>query len=141
MKHLVCCRFDSFPTKDQIFRYLITQIFRFKDLLSPQVESGDVEVLERLTLVQVSEPGYFMAIIQTGMMTSGKPSCLSVARTSKPALATMVLMMSRWRLMLLSMGSSLQPCRAMLSLMMMTPFGRRLLLQRTRKSSRSLSVR
>lgn len=84
---------------------------------------------------------YFIAIIQTGMVMSGKPSCLSMARTSRPALAMMLSMMSRWRLMLLSMGSSLQPCRAILSFMMMTPFGRRLLLHRIRKSNRSLSVK
>lgn len=84
---------------------------------------------------------YFIAIIQTGMMISGKPSCLWTARTSRPAMATMLLMMSRWRLMLLSMGSSLQPCLAILSFIIMTPFGRRLFLQRIRKFIRSLSVR
>lgn len=84
---------------------------------------------------------YVMAIIQTGMMISGKPSCFSTARISRPALVMMVFMMSKWRLMLLSMGSSLHPCRAILSFMMMTPFGRRLFLQRNRKSIRSLSVK
>lgn len=82
-----------------------------------------------------------MAIIQTGTIVSGNPSCLSTARISRPALAMMHFMMSRWRLMLLSMGSSLQPCRAILSFIMMTPFGRRLFLQRNRKFVRSLSVR
>ncbi|TNN74767.1 hypothetical protein EYF80_015085 [Liparis tanakae] len=85
--------------------------------------------------------GSIYDVIETGMMTSGKPSCLSTARTSRPALAMMHFMMSRWRLMLPSMGSSLQPCRAILSFIMMTPFGRRLFLQRIRKFIRSLSVR
>lgn len=74
-------------------------------------------------------------------MISGKPSCFSTARTSRPALPMMHFMMSRWRLMVLSMGSSLQPCRAILSFNMITPLGRRLFLQRIKKFIRSLSVR
>ena len=83
----------------------------------------------------------FIATIHTGTMMSGKPSCFSTPTTSSPALKMISLMMSRWRMTQLSMGSSLQPCRAMLSFRTITPLGRRLFLQRIRKFIRSLSVR
>lgn len=86
-------------------------------------------------------PAHCTAIIHTGTMMSGKPSCLCVSRMVRPAFWIMLFMMSRWRMRLLSTGSSLQPCRAMLSFIIMTPLGLRLSFARIKNSRRSLSVR